>query len=336
METRASYVVVGAFVFALFAGVMGFVIWLGKIEIDRRFDGYRIDFSGSVTGLSVGSPVRYRGIPVGQVTDIRLDADNLERIHVYIEVQSDLPIKEDGYAILESQGLTGVGFIQITGGTQKAAKLTARPGDDFPVIPSKASVVEEVFESAPEIANQLVVLINRASSFLKPENQQSFETILDNLEVISGAIAAREGEIQALITNVNTASNDLKNLASTAERAATSITSDVSELTDETTQTLATLRGTVSGLDAEITRISRNFAATLGQIDAFSAEAQAIVAENRAPVRDFSETGLYELTQFLIEGRVLLEGLNRVTQQLERDPAQILFGSRDRGVETQQ
>lgn len=336
METRASYVVVGGFVFALFAGVMGFVIWLGKLEIDRRFDSYRIDFSGSVTGLSVGSPVRYRGIPVGQVTDISIDPDNLERIHVFIEVQSDLPIKEDGYAVLESQGLTGVGFIQLDGGTRQAAVLVAKPGDDVPVIASRASVVEEVFESAPEIANQLVVLINRASGFLKPENQRSFESILSSLEVISGAIAAREAEIHSMITNVNAASEDLRSLAEVAERSAESITADIEALADESGETLATLRGTVAGLDAEVTRLSADLADTLVRIDGFAAEAQAIVAENRAPLRDFSETGLYELTQFLIEGRILLEGLNRVTQQLERDPAQILFGSRDRGVETQQ
>ena len=63
-------------------------------------------------------------------------------------------------------------------------------------------------------------------------------------------------------------------------------------------------------------------------------QAESILAENRGAVRDFSQTGLYEMTQFLIEGRLLLESLNRVTRQLERDPARILFGSRDRGVET--
>ena len=93
METRASYMIVGAFVFLLFASAMGFVIWLGKLELDKSVNLYEIGFTGSVTGLSVASPVRYRGIPVGQVTDIQIDSENVERIDVTIEVDSDIRIK---------------------------------------------------------------------------------------------------------------------------------------------------------------------------------------------------------------------------------------------------
>ena len=85
METRASYVVVGAFVFGLLAAVLGFVVWLGKLELDHQANAYRIGFSGTVTGLSVGSPVRYRGIPVGQVTGITLDAEDVETAIAEIE-----------------------------------------------------------------------------------------------------------------------------------------------------------------------------------------------------------------------------------------------------------
>ncbi|MDA1308855.1 MAG: MlaD family protein [Proteobacteria bacterium] len=334
METRASYVVVGAFVFGLFAAVMVFVMWLGKLELDHQSNAYRIEFSGTVTGLSVGSPVKYRGIPVGEVTDIRLDAEDVEKIQVTIDVSDEVPIKQDAYAVLESQGLTGVGFIQIKGGSKAAPKLLPAPGQEFAALPARASVVEEVFESAPEIANQLLILTNRASAILKPENQAAFEGILANLNTVSGALADEADGISALVRNANAVTASLRELTEVLRPVVKNIGQDLKGMAEESSQTMSAIRGSVIGIDAEIVTLSSNASRALSQLTIAADQAQGLIAENRNAVRDFSQTGLYELTQFLIEGRLLLENLNRVTRQLERDPARILFGSRDRGVET--
>lgn len=334
METKASYVVVGAFVFGLFAAVLGFVVWLGKIELDHQSNAYRIGFVGTVTGLSVGSPVRYRGIPVGEVSDIRLDRDDVERILVTINVDAEVPIKKDAYAVLESQGLTGVGFIQVKGGSKDATLLEPAPGETIAELPARASVVEEVFQSAPEIANQLLVLTNRASAILSPKNQASFGKILANLDTVSGAFAAEADNIRALVRNANDATASLRQLTQTLEPVVRSVSEDLENVAEESSQTLAAIRGTVTGVDAELMSLSVATSQALTRLGAAADQAEGLISDNRGAVRDFSQTGLYELTQFLIEGRLLLENLNRVTRQLERDPARILFGSRDRGVET--
>jgi phospholipid/cholesterol/gamma-HCH transport system substrate-binding protein len=334
METRASYVVVGAFVFALFAAVLGFVVWLGKLDLDQKSNEYRIGFVGTVTGLSVGSPVRYRGIPVGQVSDIRLDKDDVERILVMIDVDAEVPIKRDAYAVLESQGLTGVGFIQIKGGSKAAPLLEPAPGEAVAELSARASVVEEVFASAPEIADQLLVLTNRASAILNPRNQASVENILANLDTVSGAFAAEADNIRALVQNANEATESLRRLIRTLEPVANSVSSDLTDMAEESAQTLSAIRGTVAGVDAELMTLSKDASQALAKLGTAADQAQGLIIDNRSAVRDFSQTGLYELTQFLIEGRLLLENLNRITRQLERDPARILFGSRDRGVET--
>ena len=334
METRASYVVVGAFVFGLFAAVLGFVVWLGKLDLDHAANAYRIGFVGTVTGLSVGSPVRYRGIPVGQVTDIRLDSEDVERILVTVDIDAEVPIKRDAYAVLESQGLTGVGFIQVKGGSKDAPLLEPAPGETVAELPARASVVEEVFQSAPEIANQLLILTNRASAILSPRNQESLENILANLDTVSGAFADEADNIRGLVRNANQATASLRQLTETLEPVAKSVSGDLKGVAEESAQTMAAIRGTVAGVDAELTTLSADASRALSRLSVAADQAQGLIAENRGAVRDFSQSGLYELTQFLIEGRLLLENLNRVTRQLERDPARILFGSRDRGVET--
>ena len=64
-----------------------------------------------------------------------------------------------------------------------------------------------------------------------------------------------------------------------------------------------------------------------------SRQLEGLIADNRQGISDFSGTGLYEFTQLMIEARVLVESLTRVSQQLERDPARFLFGDRQKGFE---
>ena len=336
METRASYMIVGAFVFLLFTSAMGFVIWLGKLELDKAVKLYEIGFTGSVTGLSVASPVRYRGIPVGQVTDIRIDPENVERIDVIIEVDSDIRIKSDVVAVLESQGLTGVGFIQLTGGSQNKPDLVAPPGEDLPQIPSKASVLEEVFESAPEIASRLSELVGRASIMLRPENQKRFDSLLANIDAISGAFANQTDEIEALIKNVSATADQMRVASEQVVPAIDDIAKDLDVLADDAATTLTTIRGAAVGIDAEVAALVGISTEALGSVDDAANTTTDMLNENREPVRDFTQTGLYELTQFLVEGRVMVESINRLLRQIERDPSRFIFGDRNTGVEASQ
>lgn len=329
METRASYVIVGLFVFAMFTAAMGFVIWLGKVELDREVAFYDIAFEDQVTGLSVGSPVRYRGIPVGQVTDIAIDPDNIEVIRVRIELDGKVPIKRDVYAVLESQGLTGVGFIQLAGGSRGAPLLEARPGDEVPVLESRASVLQEVAQAAPEIASQLVVLVNRANQLLSPQNQQSIETTLRNLETFSTALSSRSDEVGAIIDNLNVT---MENMDATIGQ----ISADFALMSEEVSQTMATTRGTLTAVDSEILTVSNDLRDALDNVGVAADEASALIRDNRDAVDDFAQTGLYELTEFLIDGRQLMDDMSRLVRQVESDPSKILFGSRQQGVETDQ
>ena len=97
-------------------------------------------------GLHAASPVRYRGVPVGTVTDIHIDENNSERVVVTIEVTKGTPIKEDAVAALEMQGITGLVNVQITGGSKDSALLEAGPGEALPVIASVPTALEELFE----------------------------------------------------------------------------------------------------------------------------------------------------------------------------------------------
>src|SRR5450755_3628960 len=133
METRAPFVVVGAFVLAAIAAVFGFVYWLHNTGGLGPRASYHVQFDGSVPGLLVGAAVLFNGIRVGEVTDLGLAPDNPRRVNATISVSATTPVRSDTRVGLEFQGLTGVPVIALEGGTQlvnsgEVPTLIAEPG----------------------------------------------------------------------------------------------------------------------------------------------------------------------------------------------------------------
>jgi phospholipid/cholesterol/gamma-HCH transport system substrate-binding protein len=333
METKASYVVVGAFALALIVGVFGFVVWLGRFEVSRALAYYYIYFPGSVTGLQDGSQVRYRGIPVGRIIDLRIDPDNVEQVQAMLEIPRDVPVKTDTLASIELQGITGVAYVQLTGGTQAAATLEPPPGKRYARIPARASRLEQVFEKAPELVATLTTLMMQASDVLRDENRQAVADTLANLAKVSGAVANRSAELDRLIVDSSQMARDLSSAARTLDR-------QVGGIAEEMASTFGVVRGTMAGLDEQAAQIGREVTRSLQQLvrtaDSFSKAADsigAIAGDNRDAFKEFANTGLYQFTQFVTEVRELIAGLVRVSAEIERDPRRFLLGDQTRGVE---
>ena len=117
MEKNANYATVGLTTLILTVAMIVFVVWLGRLSFARDFDLYDIVFQGPVRGLNEGGEVHFNGIKVGEVTKISLDSRDPNRVIARARVTSDAPIREDSYATLEPQGITGINYVQITAGT---------------------------------------------------------------------------------------------------------------------------------------------------------------------------------------------------------------------------
>lgn len=318
METRASYFLVGLFVLGLIAGSFAFVAWLTRFELKDERLPYHVYFRGSVTGLSIGSPVRYRGVPVGTVSGIAIDPKNVERVEVTLAINPGTPIKTDTVAGLQLQGITGYSFVQLTGGTQEAPLLTPQPGQRYAVIPSQPSALERVFEDAPELVARLGLLATRAAEILSPDNEKRLTAILANAETFTAALAQSAGSIES------TAEDASKALAEI--RAAASSFGQVSRDLQGLGASVSRAAGGAEGAVADIRTAAQSFQRVADQLDKF-------VQENRRPMRDFTGSGLYDLSQLIAESRTLVATLTRVAYQLERDPARFLFGDQQRGYQ---
>ena len=318
METRASYVAVGSFVLAVVFGLVVFATWLGKISIDSQSDTYRIYFSGAVTGLQVGSPVRYRGIPVGTVTDIRIDPDNVERVQVTVDVTPGTPIVVSNVATLAIQGITGASFVQIVGGMQGDPLLEPEPGEDLPVIASQPSSLAELLENFPRLLESATRLADAATTFLSDENLESVTSILANVDALTQTLSDRSDEISSAVERLESLAVNVDGIVSEARV-------DLARLSDRVDTTLQTVDTELTLTSVEIRALAQSATATSDQITAF-------VRENRPGIREFTNGGINEFTLMVQELRTLANNLSRVAVRIENDPAQFLFGSSEQGV----
>jgi len=203
METKANYVAVGAFVLACVIGLVVTILWLAGTQYSQEYAYYQSYFKGPVTGLAKGTSTRYNGIEVGRITDLAFDPNDPQRVIVTMQVQPNLNIRENSVASIESQGFTGVTFVEIAGGTAKSPLLEAQGDQRYPVIRTKPSTFAQLQQSAPEVVAKLNVAASRINDLLKDENRSAIAHVLANLDETTQILARRSADIDATIANAN-------------------------------------------------------------------------------------------------------------------------------------
>ena len=188
METRAPFVVVGAFVLAAIAAVFGFVYWLHNTGGLGPRATYHVQFDGSVPGLLVGAAVLFNGIRVGEVTDLGLAPDSPRRVNATISVASTTPVRSDTKVGLEFQGLTGVPVIALEGGMQ----LTN--SGEVPTLIADPGAGQSMTQAARDA-------LRRVDSVLS-ENSGPLKDTIANFKVFSEGLARNTGKLDGIVAGI--------------------------------------------------------------------------------------------------------------------------------------
>ena len=301
METRARYVAVGSFVILLLMGFVGFLIWMAKVQPAGQYNTYNIDFVGSVTGLSAGSPVNYRGVPVGNVAAIRLNPKNPDVVRVIVHVDKTLILREDTIASLEMQGITGFVFVQLSATSSTSPPLQTAPGAQYPTITSTPSSIEKLMTSAPQIMQDIAALAKELKTVLNAKNGENFSKSLEN--------------IQMLTANLNQSATPFNDMVSEASETMRELKSTLRNINEETDSISADVRATLTEL--------KNASSNLAMV---TQETQLLIQENRTNIRDFMNYGLSELTKTLTQTHRLMKRIDGIAQKLDRNPGAVWSG----------
>ncbi len=192
METRANYVLIGAFTLAVIAAAFGFVLWFQSLHTTKARSPIRIVFEGPASGLRNGGSVNFNGIRIGEVISVKLD--NPRRVVALAMVENKAPIRKDTLVGLEFQGLTGVAAISLKGG-EEAAPPVPLDEDGIPVLTADPSALQDVTEAIRATLQN----VNR----IVADNQESVKNSLRNLETFTGALARNSEKIDGIMVKVD-------------------------------------------------------------------------------------------------------------------------------------
>ncbi|SEL41411.1 MlaD family protein [Nitrosovibrio tenuis] len=185
MENRAHALVAGLFVMILSIAAAAVALWFGGDTTPR--DKYLIVSESPVTGLNQQATVRYRGVTVGKVENIRLDPEKLQTVLIRIAVDKNLPLTTKAYAQLGYQGLTGLAFVQLNDEGGQAERLTTDP-DNPAQIPLRPSALDSITDAGQRLLGKANGLVDRLNVLLGDQNQTHFSHILENTASVTGRL----------------------------------------------------------------------------------------------------------------------------------------------------
>lgn len=268
METRANYLLIGAFTLLALIGTLGFFVWLASVQIDRQYETYGVLFE-DVSGLDPSGDVLFNGISVGKVIGLRIYEEDPSKVFATIEIDSATPISSGTVAQLQSQGVTGVAYISLAGGTPGALPLTAVDGA-LPIITSRRSTVQTLVQDAPDLLAEATDLLEQFKAITGPQNQEYVSNILRNLDATSG--------------NLDQALNDFSQITETVSDATAQITVFTDRLDDIGA--------------AAVTTLERADAALISAQEAFAA-ADTALTSSVAPIETAERvvTGVEDLME---------------------------------------
>lgn len=308
MDREANYIAVGIFVVLVVTLAATFLWWYAGNREAGEVRRYQINFQGSVSGLTRGSPVRYLGVNVGRVARIQLDPDNPSTVIVLADVQEGTPIFANTEATLQLQGITGLLYVELDQGPGPWAELSVPETAPYPVIRTSTSELDKIVASLPELLDAIGELLTRAITLLDDDNMAALSRTASRLDAASERLPEVLDETTALLRD---ARGTIERLTGAVERV-DGIVRDTEPQIEDALEQLSQAAGHLAGLAARL---------------------DGLVARNADNLGDFLEVGLYEVTELVAESRAAVEQIEKLARSLEQNPSQLLYESDPQGVE---
>ncbi|MCK5480785.1 MAG: MCE family protein, partial [Gammaproteobacteria bacterium] len=181
MERQVNYAMVGLFVILLGAAWLGISLWLALGDFGANYTRYHVFMNESVSGLHQDAPVKYRGVEIGRVRDIDLNLLVPGQVQLTLDIEADIPIKEDTVAVLTVQGVTGIAFVDLTGGSLESPILKAEDDQFYPTIKTGPSFFFRLDQAGSELIANLNVLARGLAELLDDESKQAIKQAVLNI-----------------------------------------------------------------------------------------------------------------------------------------------------------
>ena len=308
MERDANYAAVGAFVLLVVLFGALFVYWYSDTREHREYNRYEIYFNGSVSGLDKGAAVRYLGVGVGRVYDMRVDPRDSSRVEVIVDIDASTPISAHTVAELQLQGVTGLLYIDLSEDRTNKRMAPAVASLKYPVIRSAPSRFDVFLSSLPELVGTANAVVQRAERLLSDQNLGAVATALAHIDAATSKLPQTMHDVNSLVSELRSATAELGASARSAH-------------------------GVIDSVGPDVQSSARRMQAIAANLTRATEQLNQVITENRQDLRSFARDGLPEIERFAREGRAAAEDIRALSNSLRENPAQLLYQPPQRGVE---
>ena len=308
MEREANYAAVGGFVLLVLAMTVAFVYWYSDAREARSYERHEIYFEGSVSGLSVGSTVRYLGVDVGRVVALNIDRRSAERVQVIVDIDSAAPVSSKTVAELSLLGVTGLLYVDLLGDAGSKRLVPPVASERYPVIRSVRSGFDVILSGVPEVMGRVSEVAQRASRLLSDDNLEALSRTVASIDRASRDLPATMKEVDSLVRELRTISRDFSQMTQALQAA--------------TVETTPAIRKVVDRIGV----VADNLATTSARLD-------ELVRDNAGSINDFARNGLPEVERLMREGSAAADELESLGRSLREDPSRVIYSPPPRGIE---
>ncbi len=310
MYSKINYTAVGFFVMIFMVGVVWFGFWLAGYGLQQEYDYYRVEMNESISGLSKDSVVKLHGVDVGSVSAIGINPHNIETVELVLALDHGTPIREDMVIFTEMYGVTGLSYLQIEGGTNRAKPLRAKAPHQLPTIPTAPSLMYKVGHKFERLSGDLSAVLGQGGKLFSTKNLENIEKILTHIEKITGAgledrLEDSLAQFDHTFTELEAVISDMNHSFHQSVEKFGMMQEDFAQIKSETITMLK-----------KVTQTSRSFnRTTLG-------------VERTLKRGDYNLRRIFE--PMLIEIEILSQQLHTLSRELGQSPSDLLMKSRRR------
>ena len=295
METKVNYALVGAFVLILSVAIVAGVLWIASGgTAGKTYETYLAYFDESVAGLNLQAPVKFRGVSVGFVEEIGLDHTDPNRVRVVLSIEQGVPIRQNAVATLSTQGLTGIAFVDLEGGSTDSPLLVPGASEGEPVIATRPSLFSRLDTQTTTLVANLSDTAQRVNSLIDEETREALQRTIRDLDTVVHALAGRSDAMSAAAART----------------------------LDDTARASAELTGILRGIAQSAEAVQR----AADQTDRATAAMYTTATDATLGVQTLRSEILPQLDELLTEARAVTSSIGRLTQELEQSPNVLVIG----------
>jgi phospholipid/cholesterol/gamma-HCH transport system substrate-binding protein len=339
METRANYILVGAFTLAVIFGAFGFVYWFHHVGGTGERAEYRVAFQGPIGGLRTGAMVSFNGIRVGEVTALSIDPHNPRQALATISVEKHTPVRADTEVTLDYQGMTGIASLALRGGAAAAAPVTLRDGE-VPLLTASPSAGQDLMQAARDTVRRLDTFI--------ADNEKAFRNSMRNIESFTEILSRNGDKIEASLRNIESFTDTLSR---NREKIDASL-GNIESFTDTLSRNREKIDASLSNIENFTDMLARNrekIDTSLGNIETFTGtlarnsdkidsilagidtmiggpDAKGAVPQAARAIRNAAENLDRKIDGLVADGRRTFNTIERTIKNFDENPTRLIFG----------